>query len=65
MDVREMVVYNIVSDDFVAWTLDSTGEIIIKSSDPIDSEDNCIVTTWNNLARVRARYGKGKRNANH
>jgi hypothetical protein len=65
MDVREMIVYNVVTDDFVSWMLDPTGEIIITSSDPVDTEDNCVVTTWNNLAQLRYKIGRGKRNANH
>jgi hypothetical protein len=44
-------VVNKKTKNFVPYRIDKNGEIIIVSTDPIDTEENCVVTTWSNITQ--------------
>jgi len=58
LDVREVVVYNIETNEFVPFVYKGKGEIAIVSTDPRDTEDSCIVTRWENLHLYYKKIGK-------
>lgn len=46
-----ITVINKKTKNFVPYRIDKNGEIIIVSTDPIDTEENCVVTTWSNITQ--------------
>lgn len=58
----EIVVLNIYTGNFVEYRLNEDGEVIIISTDLVDTQDTCIVTTWGNI--YEKNLVKGKKNDN-
>ena len=60
-DQGGLVIYNKATRDFVPYRIDPlTGEVVIKSPNPKDSDLNCIVTTWENIyQRNLEKKGRG------
>jgi hypothetical protein len=56
----ELVVLNIYTGNFVDYELSEFGEVILRSFDPVDKQDSCILTTWKNIYNNNLQ--KGKRN---
>jgi hypothetical protein len=46
-----LTVINKKTRNFVPYRINKQGEIVIVSTDPIDTEENCVVTTWSNITQ--------------
>jgi hypothetical protein len=46
-----LTIINKKTRNFVPYRINKQGEIVIVSTDPMDTEENCVVTTWSNITQ--------------